>query len=306
VSNVWEAMKKHQAEIAAKAATGATPIMRDLPPEGDDATLVDIELVSAPEAQPSTAVAAPPRKAKAPESARSVMTETSAPRGKRITEFSELIVAHHDRGGGVTEEYRSLRTNLLARCANGKFGYIITSAEAGEGKTVTTLNLAVVLAEQAERRTIIVDGDMRRATMHKMIRTAPGPGLAEVLRGDAKLDDAIQPTVYPNLSVLPSNRTDPHKIGDLLGTMERDEIFAALRREFDYVLVDTPPINIASDAAILGQAVGEALVVVRMNKTRQESIDKVIRLLHSADVNLSGMILTHRKYYIPNYLYRYS
>jgi len=301
VSNVWEAMKKHQAEIAAKAAAGNTPAVQDLPPDADDATLVDIELVSGPEAHPGAGPVGP-----APASASPATAVGSATRVRQISDFSELVVAHHDRGGGVTEEYRSLRTNLLAKCANGKFGYIITSALAGEGKTVTSLNLAVVLAEQAERRTILVDGDMRRATMHKMIDSAPGPGLAELLRGDARLADAIQPTIYPNLFILPANKTDPHEIGDLLGKMERDEIFAALRRQFDYVIVDTPPINIASDAAILGQSVGEALVVVRMNKTPHESIDKVIRLLHSADVNLSGLVLTHRKYYIPNYLYRYS
>lgn len=298
MSNVWEAMKKHQAEIAAKAGTGNTPVAQGLPSDADDATLVDIELVAGPEVHP----AAPG----GPVPSSTATAVESALQADQIADFSELVVAHHDRGGGVAEEYRSLRTNLLAKCANGKFGYIITSAEAGEGKTVTSLNLAIVLAEQAERRTILVDGDMRRATMHKLIHSAPGPGLAELLRGEAKLADAIQPTVYPNLFILPAIRTDPHEIGDLLGTMERDEIFAALRRQFDYVLVDTPPINIAADAAILGQSVGEALVVVRMNRTRQESIDKVIRLLHSADVNLSGLVLTHRKYYIPNYLYRYS
>ena len=311
MSNVWEAMKKHQAEVAAQAAAEDKSGAKRAPQRRDEPALVDIELVAEPAVQaPPGAVepAARPAQVPAPPPEPSRRHGRAKPAAliDRDTRFSELIVAHHDRGGGIAEEYRALRTNLLARSANGKFGYIITSAEAGEGKTVTSLNLAVVLAEQAERRTIVIDGDMRRARISKMVGCEPGPGLGEVLRGQVTLGQAVQATPYPNLFFLPSNRSDQHEIGELLGRMEREELFADLRRQFDYILVDTPPINIASDAAILGQSVGEALLVVRMNKTRQESVEKAIRLLRAANVDLSGMILTHRKYHIPNYLYRYS
>ena len=310
MSNVWEAMKKHQAEVAAKAAAEGKSGAKRPPQRRDDPALVDIELVSEP------GIKTPPRAddpAVRPASpAPAVVLGRGTGRAMppvivgRDDTFSELVVAHHDRGGGIAEEYRSLRTNLLARSASGKFGYIITSAEAGEGKTITSLNLAVVLAEQAERRTIVIDGDMRRARLAKMVEITPGPGLGEVLRGQTTLSQAVRTTPYPNLFFLPTNRCDQHEIGELLGRMEREELFADLRRQFDYILVDTPPINIASDAAILGQSVGEALLVVRMNKTRQESVEKAIRLLRAANVDLSGMVLTHRKYHIPNYLYRYA
>ena len=310
MSNVWEAMKKHQAEVAAKAAAKGKSGAKRPPQRRDDPALVDIELVTEPAVQTPSG---PGEDMVSPASPVAPAVPEQRPVGAKPrtvldcdAQFSELIVAHHDRGGGIAEEYRSLRTNLLARSANGKFGYIITSAEAGEGKTVTSLNLSVVLAEQAERRTIVIDGDLRRARIAKMVGCKRGPGLGEVLRGQATLGQAVQSTPYPNLFFLPSNRCDQHEIGELLGRMEREELFADLRRQFDYIIVDTPPINIASDAAILGQSVGEALLVVRMNKTRQESVEKAIRLLRAANVDLSGLVLTHRRYHIPNYLYRYS
>ena len=304
MSNVWEAMKKHEAEVAARGAATGTSATQVAPDGLDDTSLVDIELVAEP-----GAAAGPERAAGTSRHGHAVGIVTPETQIDRQAKFSPLIVAHHDRGGPITEEYRSLRTNLLAKCANGKFSYIVTSAEAGEGKTVTSLNLAVILAEQAERRTVIVDGDMRRARVAKLIHGAPGPGLADLLRGEAKLKDAIQPTAYPNLFSIPATRTDQHEIGELLGRMEREAVFADLRRRFDYVIVDTPPINVASDAAILGQSAGEALLVVRMNKTRQESVERAIRLLRAANVDLAGMILTHRKYSRNSYYgytYRYT
>jgi Mrp family chromosome partitioning ATPase len=85
-----------------------------------------------------------------------------------------------------------------------------------------------------------------------------------------------------------------------------DEIVSELRRQYEYVIFDTPPINVASDAGILGKAVGDALLIVRMNKTGRESVEEAIRLLHAANVKLPGIILTHHpKYDIPNYRYRY-
>lgn len=310
MSNVWEAMKKHEAEVAAKAATADGPPAEHATDDSDGASLVDIELVTEPETK-----AAPEREwvARAPRPRRAAGPARSNVEIDREANFDAMIVAHHDRGGGITEEYRSLRTSILATCANGKFSCIVTSALAGEGKTVTCLNLAVVLAEQAERRTIVVDGDMRRATAGKLIHAPAGPGFADLLRGKAEISEAIQPTAYPNLFFIPAARTDHHELGELLGRSEREVVFADLRREFDHIIVDTPPLCVASDAAILGQSAGEAMLVVRMNKTPAATVERAIRLLRAANVDLAGMILTHRKHsrssyygYGYGYGYRYS
>ena len=306
MANVWEAMKRHQAEAAAKVeAEGELTGVREPANDPDDGALIDIELIPEPDR-------APPGETVQPKDSPARGDQPPAPSAKMATDtdskvtFSGSIVTYHDRGGGIAEEYRALRTSLLARSTNGRFSYIITSAEVEEGKTVTSLNLAVVLAERAERNTILVDGDLRKGTIAKMLGVSRGPGMTDLLRGEVTLNEVIHSTPYPNLFFLPAGKADMDEIGGLLSRMERDELFNDVRRLYDYVIVDTPPINVAADAGVLGQSVGEALLVVRMNKTKQESVEKAIRLLHAANVDLSGMVLTHRKYYIPNYLYRYS
>lgn len=220
--------------------------------------------------------------------------------------YSKVLTAHHDRGSTLTEQYRALRTNLMAQYPNRRCCLMVTSAEAGEGKTVTTLNLGLVLAEQQECRTVVVDGDLRKARVGHYLHLKNHRGLAEVLRGEASLKEVVQPTVYPNLFVVPAGQTRPEAVGELFGRPELDEAVHELRREYDFVLIDTPPINVVSDAGMLGRAADEALVVVRMNKTHRESAEKAMRLLHAVNVKVVGVVLTHQKYYIPDYLYRYS
>ena len=220
--------------------------------------------------------------------------------------LSEFLVVHHDRGGAISEEYRSMRTNLLAQHNDERFCYLITSANAGEGKTVTCLNLSLVMTERVDCRTVVIDCDLRKGKMAKLLGAQASPGVADLLRGSATLEECIQPICCSNLFFVPAGKVRSNEVGELVGRPELDEIVSELRRRYDYVIFDTPPINVASDAGMLGKAVGNALLVVRMNSTRRESIEKSIRLLHAANVKLSGIILTHRKYYIPNYLYRYS
>lgn len=220
--------------------------------------------------------------------------------------YSSALVAHHNRAGRITEQYRSLRAHLLARYPDERFCIMVTSAEAGEGKTVTCLNLAFVLAGRRECRTVVMDCDLRKNKIASLLRAGDGPGLVDVLRGTARLEEAVKPTVYPNLFCITAGRAGRGEAGELVGRPELQDITTQLRRQHDYVLLDTPPINSVSDASMLGQAVDEALLIVRMNKTRRESVEKAIKLLDAVNVKLAGLVLTHQKYYIPNYLYRYS
>jgi len=276
MGNVSDAMKKHQAEEAAKAGVAA----------------------SEPAEQPPEAVR---------EEAGARQTRFPfVPDGSGTDGYSPLLLPHHDRGGTVAEEYRGLRTSLLSQCPDQRFCYVITSAVVGEGKTVTCLNLGLVMAERQEYRTIVVDFDCRKKKMAGLLAARATPGIADVLRGKARLQDVVQPTAYANLFLIPAGQARSDELGELVTRPELDEAVAELRRSYDYVLFDTPPVNVVSETAMMGRAVGEALVVVRMNRTHRESVEKAIRLLHAANVKVVGMVLTHRKYHIPGYLYRYS
>jgi len=275
VANVWDAMKKHQREQAERAAE---------------------PLETAPSIVQQKIEVSKPRLAVAP---------AHFPKGFEH-DYAENLAAYYDRSGRIAEEYRELRTSLLALARDERFCYLMTSANPGEGKTVTCLNLAMVLAERQDRTTAIIDSDLRKATATKMLKSEATVGLADVLRSNATIQEVIQPTVYPNLYYLPAGKAKREEAGDLLARPEIHEVVAELRRRYDYVLFDTPPINVVSDARMLGRAAVRALLVIRMNKTHRESIDKALGLLHAANIKVDGLVLTHQKYFIPSYLYRYT
>jgi len=288
VGNVYDAMKKFKAEQAAQASAGqdrSAPLGQTA---GAD--------------QPDVVDAEAPRRPRRPR--------------LRTNGYARELVAYCDRGGRLAEEYRALRTNLLARYDDNRFCMLVTSAEAAEGKTVTCLNLAFVLAELPDRRTIIIDCDLQKGNMNTLLDMPPTPGLADVLRGEAAAEDAIHETACENLFVMPSGEVEQEEVGELLSRPELEELIQALRREYDYVLLDTPPIRVAgakrqhgrsisySTAGILGRTAKDAVLVVRMNKTRRESIDAAIRQLQSANVRPVGLVLTHQRHVIPEFLYR--
>jgi len=283
MGNVWKAMKRREAEAAQQAASE--------PP--------------APTGTPSKAPAADQQPA------RDVGTTESARAGAALSRptgngYDPSLCVYRDRGGRVAEEYRALRTNLLASCADQKFCFVVTSAVGGEGKTLTCVNLGFVMAERRDYRTVLVDFDFRRPKMARLLRLDAEPGMAQVLRGQATLEDVVRPTAMDNLFAIPAGKVGAKDLGELVTRPELSEAVAELRSKYDYVLIDTPPVNWVSEVGVIGGVVGEALLVVRMNKTHRESVEKAIGLLHAANVDVAGMVLTHHKYYIPSYLYRYS
>jgi len=277
VANVWDAMKKHKAEQASAAPPAAAASPQDAPAQGT---------------APATAAA----------------TQAPVPAGgpAALDGYAPELLAHHERGGAIAEDFRGLRTSLLAQYSDERFCVLVTSAEKGEGKTVACLNLALVLAERQERRTVVVDCDLRARRVAKPMRIANAPGVADLLRGAARVEDVLRKTAYPNLFVIPAGEAGKGEVGDLLHRPELQETFNALRRQYDYVLLDTPPVVVAPDACMLGPAVTDALIIVRMYKTRRETVDSAIRLLHAANIKAIGVVLTHRRYYIPKVLYYHT
>lgn len=209
--------------------------------------------------------------------------------------YSGALVAHHDRGAAITDEYRDLRDRLLDQSPDGRFCCAITSPGADEGKTVTCLNLALVMAEHVNRRTIVVDSDLRQGDMAALLNAEAEPGIADLLRGSARLNECVQPTCYPNLFFIPSGSARLTVEERLPDGPKLYELVDELRRDYDSVILDTPPIGEVPDAATLGRLTNEALIVVRMNKTRRESVDQAIRLLRAGNVERTGILLAFRR-----------
>jgi len=300
MASVFDAMKKAQAEQSAQqsASLSTAEPMSVAAPAGETKQ----SRQSAAAAEPS-AIAPAADKPAAADAAHAPM-RASAP--VPTNNYSPLLQAHHDRGGTVAEQFRHVRTSLTAQYPDQRFALLVTSAETGEGKTVSTGNLGVIMAERQDRTTLIVDCDMRRSKLTALFHAQNSPGMVDLLKGSATLQQCIQPTVYPNLFIIAAGQGTREEISELISRPELEEVVGQLRRQFDYVLVDSPPVNSVADAGVLGRAVGEALMIVRMNKTNKESVERAVRLLKAANVKVAGLVLTHQKYFVPNYLYRYS
>lgn len=243
---------------------------------------------------------------------------------------SHSIVAWRDRGGQVAEQYRAVRTSIMAHYEARKtdkndptkFCLLVTSAERGEGKTVTCANLGVVLAEQS-CKTIIVDCDLRTAGLARALGLQRSPGLADVICTRARKNGAAEPAVMsgsrqavdwkdvalntgiPNLTAIPAGLAQSDEISTLLGRPELHDVIRELKREYDVVLLDTPAVNVVSDVGMLRQLEGEVLLSLRMNHTRRESVERAYRLLRSVQIDIAGVVLTHQKFFIPKFLYRW-
>lgn len=255
VANVYDAMKKSQAQQAARRPPGQ--------PEG--------------EAWAGAAAAGPTQLYRPP-----------------LGRCARNVVIPYDPAGRIAEEYRALRDNLCCQFREKKFCLLVTSAEPREGKTLTCLNLAFALAEDRDRRTVVVDCNLRRPQVAALLRTAAAPGVADVLRRAATLADVTWNTMAPNLFAIPAGRAVAYEVGDLLRSPVLDDVVADLRHQFDYVLVDSPPIRVAPDVGFLGRAATQALLVVRLRKTRRPSVSRAIALLHAANIKPLGLALTCR------------
>ncbi len=203
----------------------------------------------------------------------------------------ESVVAFHDKAAEITEEYRSLRARLTALNTTGENQVIaITSSIPKEGKSVTTMNLAWVISEIKHFRVLMIDGDFRRSSLASMMGISEYPGLADLLRGEARLEDVIRPTPVPNLHVIPAGTTQEFNAAELLSTQKTAAVLHECKRRYQYCIVDTPPASTVSDASVIGPLCTGVLFIVRMGKTPEPIAKSTIRLLQSNNVNILGCI----------------
>ena len=190
-----------------------------------------------------------------------------------------------------SEAYRTLRTNLqFYSLDNPIHSLVVTSPAAGEGKSTTVANLAVTMA-QSGRRTILVDCDLRRPSLHEMFNLDGEPGLTNLMVGQTN-EPPLQETSVDNLWLLAGGAPPPNP-ADLLGSKKLDEVIDTLTAQADIVLFDAPPVVAVTDAAVLGAKVDGVLLVIHAGKTRREHAERAKELLEKARVRIIGATLTN-------------
>jgi capsular exopolysaccharide synthesis family protein len=222
--------------------------------------------------------------------------------------YSDKVVVHHDRGSIITEQYRAIRTQILARARNRRLQvHVITSSAPEEGKTVTSVNLGMAFSELRNQKTLLVECDLRRPSFHKLFERKCEPGLLQLLKGEIDdIDKVLHKTVYDNLQFIPAGGRNMTESTELLSSPRMLQILDRLRDRYDHIFLDTPPVITVTDPCILGALADETLLVVRLHKTPSEAVDRAKRLLRAANCDLAGVILTHMQYNVPKYLYRYA
>lgn len=208
----------------------------------------------------------------------------------------------------ISEAYRILRTNIQFSSPDKKLqSILITSSGPSEGKSTTSVNLAVSLA-QTGNRVIIVDCDQRKPNVHKLFTISNITGLSNLLVGEATVDEAIIDSGVENLYILPAGRRPPNP-SELLASEKMKTLLETLRETFDYIILDTPPVIMVTDAQLLSKYADGCILVVASGQADREAAVKAKELLENANAKILGIVLnkldTKRRgyygYYSENY-----
>ncbi|WP_426517627.1 polysaccharide biosynthesis tyrosine autokinase [Diaminobutyricibacter sp. McL0618] len=201
------------------------------------------------------------------------------------------LIVHADPRNPRAESFRSLRTNLqFVNIGNGPRSYVITSSVPSEGKSTTAANLAISLAETGAR-VALVDGDLRLPRLAEYMGIEGAVGLTDVLIGRAPLTDVLQKWGRGELYVLPAGRIPPNP-SELLGSNAMSKLLHSLTSEFDYVLIDTPPLLLVTDAAVVSKLTGGAIIAAASGMTKKNELSAAVRALDHIGSRLVGIVVT--------------
>jgi capsular exopolysaccharide synthesis family protein len=232
------------------------------------------------------------------------------------TDFKRRLITYEDPKSPISESYRSLRTNVSYASASDKKikSILITSSQPGEGKSTTTANLAIAYA-QLNKRTLLVDADLRKPVQHNVFGHSRGPGLSEYLVGNVQeISEIINPSKIDNLSIITAGELPPNP-SELLGSNVMSRLVAQLESEWDIILFDSPPIVAVTDASMISGELDAIALVVKAGQTERSAVDRALDTIQKVKAPLIGAILNGASqdslggkyaYYYSYYNYYYS
>lgn len=235
--------------------------------------------------------------------------------GKDIKQQSYALLTIEKPTSAVAEAFRSLRTNLMFATRAGAPKVLnVTSTDASEGKTSTTINLATAFA-QAGKSVLLVDADLRKPTLHKHFRLDNSKGLANYLVGQETLEQIVQQSFIPEVYVVTSGPIAPNPV-ELLSSHQLSELVAFAEKpecNYDIILIDSPPVLGLADALVIGNRTHATLLVAAWNETRKRPLLAAFNRLRQARTNVIGVVMTKAKgsassdsYYNYDYYYTYG
>ena len=220
-------------------------------------------------------------------------------------EDSNEEILNQDAPFAIVEAYKSIRTNMkfVLSSSEGKV-IVVTSSMPAEGKSTTAINIGIAFSEMGQK-VLLIEGDLRKPTVYKKLKLNNSKGLSSILVGFCKLREAVK-NVYPNFDVLTAGPIPPNP-SELLASANMTTLLEGLKEYYDYIIIDTPPLNVVSDPLVLAPKTDGVVLVVREGMTTHDHLKKALESIEFAGAKLLGTILngnrTERKKYGKKYGY---
>lgn len=200
------------------------------------------------------------------------------------------VITHTNRKSPISEAYRTLRTNIQFSNVDQPLQTIVmTSSAMSEGKTTTVTNLAETFA-QAGQKVLIIDADLRRPRVHKVFNLSNQQGLTNVVASQVSLKDVIQ-VAGSDIHVLTSGPLPPNP-SELLGSEQMKQVLEWAKQQYDIVILDTPPVNVVTDAAVLATEVDGVILAIASGQTEIEGAKRAVKSLEAVNANVVGTVMT--------------
>jgi len=219
------------------------------------------------------------------------------------------LVTLHSPKSTASESFRGVRTGILFSAAdNAPQVILVSSAGPSEGKTLCAANLAVTMA-QAGSRVVLIDCDMRRPRVHNVFDIGRDIGISNILVGSTEIEDAVVASGTPNLDVIPCGPIPPNP-SEMIGSRRMVQLIENLRKDYNRIIIDSPPVTAVTDSVILAQAVDGVVLVVRAGDTPRQVVLNGVNQLRTVDSRILGAVLNgvntgKDSYYYYQYYYYY-
>ena len=214
----------------------------------------------------------------------------------------KAIISYNDPKSVISEQYRAIRTNIeYSNVDQNTKTILVTSSDKNEGKTTTVSNLAVSFAN-LNKKVLLIDCDLRNASIHKMFKINNIYGLTDILAKDRAVDKCIQKTELENLYVLTAGSTPPNP-AEILSSEKMKNLIEDLKNIYDYIFIDTPPIGLVTDAGVLSSFTDGVVLVVKSESVEKKYLEETKKKLDAVDARILGAILNSYKSEQKDYNY---
>ncbi len=190
----------------------------------------------------------------------------------------------------ISEAYKSIRTNIVFSLIKKECKTIVfTSANPAEGKSTISVNIAISLA-QTEAKVLLIDADLRRPTVYRFLGLSNTPGITNLLSGMNTMEEIVHKTAYKNLDVICAGSIAPNP-AEMLASDAFSELLTDLQEQYDYILIDSTPINVVSDALLVAKQSDGVVLVVREKSCKYNHIDAALKKLQMSQAKVLGLVL---------------